>query len=146
MLRQMVLDFDAPPPDSRAGRLRRLYMREGEPVPDWLRTLETILQLQDDELQQPDPLERRVPVVGDRVEILSKSWLSLGWTAATVIRIDYPRSPIMDVRLEARQAVDSLWVSRADWLRNPNIDKGTLWRWPLGRVLWVVEEGGKRNP
>lgn len=87
--------------------------------------------LLEEELQRQDPADSKVPAVGDRIEMLYPKWRAGGWLGGTVLYV-YP--PFVTARMDEGEG-RWIWTApilRSDWRRNPNIDKGPLWRWPAG--------------
>jgi hypothetical protein len=78
-------------------------------------------------LNRPDPATIRRPQVGDMIEVLWVKSPSNPWAPASVLSTCDP--VFMPVKFGDGR-VQSLYISRADRARNPNIDKGAVWRWP----------------
>lgn len=80
-------------------------------------------------MQGTDPAEIRMPQVGDEVEVLWTHYWTRPWARGTVVSI---WNGIMTVRMHGfdRRTFWTPYVTWRDRARNPNIDKGEVWRWP----------------
>lgn len=92
--------------------------------------------LLEEELSRPDPADARIPREGDSVEVLDLKWRGVGWVIGTAKWVNHPHSQIfaVEVVINGKQYFWSCVITRREWRRNPNIDKGPIWRWSVGQA------------